>query len=174
MVGKSKYLDRPTQYDTIIHKERQAPLRFLAFIALTAVSSPRYGPRCRWSLLSFRAQSIERTHNDECPPISSFRLNVVQVLPVQLERELSTALKPYHVHTVYTCILDVGLSIRQINDLEWLLWWKKVVFRRSSSPSRAHIAAQSLNCWKDWPKKTLSRAKNARVLLKTVYSKHNN
>jgi len=54
MGDKSKYSDCPTQYDTIIHKERQALLRFLAFIALTAVSStPRYtlhdvaDPYCR-------------------------------------------------------------------------------------------------------------------------------
>lgn len=101
-----------------------------------------YASRCRWSLLSCRAQSIERTHNGECPPISSFRLNVVQVLPVQLERDLriETAPRTYGLYLAFST-LD-SLSIRQINDLEWLLR-KKVVFRRSSSPICAHRCAIS-------------------------------
>ncbi|KAL0104123.1 hypothetical protein PUN28_017081 [Cardiocondyla obscurior] len=38
----------PIQCDAIIHRERQALLHFLAFTALTAVSSvSRYAPRCR-------------------------------------------------------------------------------------------------------------------------------
>jgi len=142
--GRRKYSDGATQCDTIVHKERQALLRFLAFIALTTTLPPNgTAPRCRWSLLSCRVQSIERAHNGECPPISSFRLNVVQVLPVQLERDL------YRIETgprTYGSMLAFSTldAIHQINDLEWLCGGvKKVVFQRSFRAHRCAISELS-------------------------------
>lgn len=122
-----------------------------AFITLTTTTTLPPGrcaaPRCRWSLLSCRAQSIERARNGECPPISSFRLNVVQVLPVQLERDLhriETGPRTYGLSMLAFSTLD---AIHQINDLEWLCAGVKK--KNCISSFRARTAVQSLNCRKE-------------------------
>lgn len=93
--SKSKYsrTGSTTQCDTIVHKELTGIASFSLAVLCSAYrpSSSSTAPHARSTMpssLIVVVRSIEREpSDDECPSISSFRLNIVQALPVRLERD---------------------------------------------------------------------------------------